>query len=463
MLKNKTKENSNHIKLPKKKLFAFTLAEILLVFAFIGVIATAYTVDSRSKVETIQNKLLIYNLFKSLDLASREIARTNSDVVPDDGVTFCNNLADIMNTVGEVKCDSSLVNYGTDFTTPNFVASNGMRFYNVAAAPTADISDASKLISTSELQAIHELATNKANSEIDGVMNVIASEAESSARSRLPARNYNVTTKYEKYNTADPQMITAENGSYYVYFYNYSAKYEHEGRELSASNEKVYNNDLMCYEIINALNEKFFQDMGSATYCSNIKNVYNETVAASSTSNYNALKTLIDDYYEKKESKEINDAINEAKSDGRKMQEKEKLYQKYYNQYYQSKFKEKIGSLPTVHNIYVDINGSRGKSVLNEDVFLFIVRRDGKALPAKNSDLSNTTNIISARYFAKNNTPLSDKLTFRAAACSTATFAESDYSTNGYCEGYSVDTSNCPRKNACYYKISQPKSMWSLF
>ena len=462
MFKNKTKNDKNFKKLPCKKLFAFTLAEILLVFAFIGVISVAYAVDSRSKIETTQKKLLVYNLFKTLDLASNEIARTNNDVVPDNGETFCNKLAELFNTVGEVNCSSSLTSFGTNFFTPNFVTSNGMSFYNVSATPTADISDASKLISTQEYQIIHEQATNKAKSEVTAVMNTIRANAEAKARAKLPARNYAVNAIYTKFEIGTPSLVTNENGSYEVHQYNYNIDFEHDGKAIPVQ-KQAYSENATCYDIINVLNPILEEEMANATMCSSVKASYTETFSVNQKSDYANIKNIIDQNYTEKEGETVRAEVEEATSEGVKKQEEDKLYQKYYNQYFQAKYTEKATSLPTVHNIYVDINGKRGKSVLNEDVFLFLVRSDGKTIPSKVSDLSNKTNIISAGYYAKNNNPILTGITFREAACRTAKFSEADYSTNGYCQGYAVDSAHCPRKNACYYKITQPKSMWSLF
>lgn len=153
------------------KKIAFTIAEILMALGISAVIAVIFFKNVKTANTHYANSLGAYSAFKNLETVANDLATnpgcSSADLaqtptpycvtaksLPSFGHSssntrgFCDRLVnEEFNTTGAVNCDQTAIGAISDATdfktaTPNFVTTNGMRFFNVGALPTATISDA---------------------------------------------------------------------------------------------------------------------------------------------------------------------------------------------------------------------------------------------------------------------------------------------------------------------------------
>jgi len=140
----------------KKKLLAFTLAELLIIFAVMGVVAGVTIMTSKVKLN-LARKYMYYATFMNLKQGVGEVVAQGFDagdgngvkaVLPDNWSTattgFCAKLSDVFNTIGTPRCDGSVYNVGagnnTRFDLYSFITTNGMIFYyNAYVSPSYQI------------------------------------------------------------------------------------------------------------------------------------------------------------------------------------------------------------------------------------------------------------------------------------------------------------------------------------
>lgn len=148
----------------RTKARGFTFAEIMIVLLILGIITVATITTGKKRITLNLNKYMYYSSFNSLTQAAATLLAEGCTTTPitgdvamgycTDGTGYlpkvayeattksrglCNRLADLFNTVGTVECDptKSAATDATNFktATPNFIASNGMRFFNFGTAP----------------------------------------------------------------------------------------------------------------------------------------------------------------------------------------------------------------------------------------------------------------------------------------------------------------------------------------
>ncbi len=118
---------------------AFTLAQLMLTFLIIGIIASI-TIKIVDVKKTYINKFLYYSAFTNFKLSVAELLADNRSLLTSTttGAGFCGNLINVFNTVG--RADNTTCTYtatsGFDSANPNFITTNGMRFYNFGGNPT---------------------------------------------------------------------------------------------------------------------------------------------------------------------------------------------------------------------------------------------------------------------------------------------------------------------------------------
>lgn len=141
----------------KKRLIAFTLSELMVVFFIIGVIAVTTIQLSKSQLN-IAVKYQYSAVFKNLkhaigeiivDGAMRDDLATIDKLLPDVGTRtdathplhegLCQRVTNMVNIIGTADCSltKAAVNPFTA-AQANFIASNGVRYFNFGAAPTLD-------------------------------------------------------------------------------------------------------------------------------------------------------------------------------------------------------------------------------------------------------------------------------------------------------------------------------------
>lgn len=141
------------------KIKAMTLAEVLVMFFIVGIVASATIGISRSKID-YATKYLYYSTFDTMKKAvgimmadgfnspttlTLERALPNKAHLQDPAhasnwIGLCDVMTNIINTVGPNNCASEpLLNDASNFATatPTFVATNGIAYYNFGANPTA--------------------------------------------------------------------------------------------------------------------------------------------------------------------------------------------------------------------------------------------------------------------------------------------------------------------------------------
>lgn len=101
-----------------------------------------------------------------------------------------------------------------------------------------------------------------------------------------------------------------------------------------------------------------------------------------------------------------------------------------------------------VYTIYIDIDGNRGKSNLNEDVMAFTMDRAGLVLPLANSKGANDTNYLSTsiKYTNSSGTVswLSRNVPYRQAICQSG-----EYTNSNYCGAQSTYTTAYSKRSEC--------------
>lgn len=138
-----------------KKLVAFTLSEIMIVVTIIGIVA-AITMKITAEQKNYAYKYFYYAAFMNLKQAAGDAVAngyfdgtTTLKQLPPDQNSFCGQLTNIMNTMGTITCNNAInADDNSDFSlpppdgtgkTPNFVTTNGMRYFlggNVGTVPS---------------------------------------------------------------------------------------------------------------------------------------------------------------------------------------------------------------------------------------------------------------------------------------------------------------------------------------
>lgn len=138
----------------RKNISAFTLLEMMVIFIIMGIIAAAVAKIAKTRTD-YTNQYMYYAAYTAIKDGMSEliaIGCLSSDLevcgttksLPlkghvADNTGFCDRISDLYNTVGTVNCDTStdIPPGTTDFSskTPNFVTTNNLRFYNMAADP----------------------------------------------------------------------------------------------------------------------------------------------------------------------------------------------------------------------------------------------------------------------------------------------------------------------------------------
>jgi len=133
-----------------KKIKAFTLAEIMVVFMIIAVIATA-TIGIQKSRKNYVTKFSYYATFTNIKTMVAELIADGCDISKDTGcgstakllptnghetsgpainLGFCDRLIEMINVIGNPNCSL------TGTITPNFVTTNGVRWFNFGSSPT---------------------------------------------------------------------------------------------------------------------------------------------------------------------------------------------------------------------------------------------------------------------------------------------------------------------------------------
>jgi len=115
-----------------------------------------------------------------------------------------------------------------------------------------------------------------------------------------------------------------------------------------------------------------------------------------------------------------------------------------------------------VYTIYIDIDGAKGNGVLNKDILKFYITRDGTILPDQTSASATNKNYVSATVRYKDGllyTTLLKSLTYKEAACNAdgkKDVVPSVLST--YCNGVTIDatTAPCRADKSCEAYINRP-------
>ena len=126
-----------------KKIFkkfnkAFSLAETLITLIVIGVILSISIPILFSNTMQQNNKTLFRSAYNSIE---EIIAEFMDDPLiytygTFDDSTFCNSFVDKVNTIGSLDCDTS-----TTPDTPNFITSNGMKWFGLDTGFSSAICD----------------------------------------------------------------------------------------------------------------------------------------------------------------------------------------------------------------------------------------------------------------------------------------------------------------------------------
>lgn len=128
-----------------KQLFkrAFTLAELMIAFMIIAIVATI-TVQGIRLRDNIITRYLSYSAIKNLQLLVGEVLADgfNGDkLLPDfgyvgDGTGFCEKISNKVNTIGTTDCNNVLRESVFTPANANFITANGFVFFNFGVAPT---------------------------------------------------------------------------------------------------------------------------------------------------------------------------------------------------------------------------------------------------------------------------------------------------------------------------------------
>lgn len=142
-----------------KKNKAMTLAEVMVMFFVIGVVATVTLGITSSKADYAK-KYMYYSAYNNikqaiginmadgfnspttstLERALPNRAHLQDPAHPTNWIGFCDVMVNTINTVGTTRCDySTALNDASNFAsaTPSFTATNGVVYYNFGVDPTA--------------------------------------------------------------------------------------------------------------------------------------------------------------------------------------------------------------------------------------------------------------------------------------------------------------------------------------
>lgn len=135
----------------------FTLAEMMIVITVIAIV-TVVTVRIQKSRTYYETRFLTYSAYTNLKHAAGELLADGYELNPSTGIIkslpivanyptadatypvgLCQRITDIMNTTGSIDC--SQTNGGANFNTatPNFITTNGQRFFNFGTDPVSDI------------------------------------------------------------------------------------------------------------------------------------------------------------------------------------------------------------------------------------------------------------------------------------------------------------------------------------
>lgn len=142
------------MKIKWQKLAAFTLSEIMIVLVVISIIALAtykITASRSDYVYKYMHAAALKDLKRGVgeiiaDGTYNSVSKKTERLLPTtiytgDGSSFCERFSELTNTIGAISCTQTVPDGTTDFLTqtPNFVASNGIKFYNFGSAPTGTV------------------------------------------------------------------------------------------------------------------------------------------------------------------------------------------------------------------------------------------------------------------------------------------------------------------------------------
>jgi len=150
------------MKFNKIILNAFTLAELLIVFVIIAVVVSASAGIYKSQLN-VDKKYEYYAAFTNLKHASAEMLADGFDTdatpavntivkylptkgnfdnsgVQHDGLSngLCQRLGDLINTIGDIHCTLTKTTGPFAKNEANFIATNGIRFFNLGVANHTD-------------------------------------------------------------------------------------------------------------------------------------------------------------------------------------------------------------------------------------------------------------------------------------------------------------------------------------
>lgn len=138
------------MKISWKKIAAFTLSEIMVVLVVISIVALATFKITASRTDYIYKYMhagALRNLKRGIgeliadgiyDSATGKTIKQLPTMGNVDGTGFCQRFAELTNTVGTINCAQTVEDGTTDFSNkvPNFIASNGIKFYNFGSNAT---------------------------------------------------------------------------------------------------------------------------------------------------------------------------------------------------------------------------------------------------------------------------------------------------------------------------------------
>lgn len=177
-----------------RRIKAFTLAELAIVFMILALIAAVTYKVTQQRSDYYLNRFMYYSAFTNLQKGIEELVAVGCTDAPtptddmskgyckitkyslpiyghntDDSRALCDRLAEEeFNTIGSVTCSQvGNLSDSTDFATatPNFTTTNGMKFFNLGSSP-ADTSDANIKLFTVYVDIDGKKRNSKLNEDI---------------------------------------------------------------------------------------------------------------------------------------------------------------------------------------------------------------------------------------------------------------------------------------------------------